>query len=87
MHGSLPDSAKSSPFPTSSPFEHLLNANAKPGDKITPAQLEWAKWLEQHPATVEDNAAPVLHNTAFFIDDNGTVLGEYVKANLWHPER
>ncbi|WOO82226.1 putative nitrilase [Vanrija pseudolonga] len=87
VHGVLPESAAFShaAFPSGSPFEHL-HANTNPG-KITPAQLEWAKWLEQHPATVEDNARPVLSNTAFFIDENGNVVGEYVKQNLWHPER
>lgn len=86
VHGSLPPSASpASAFPTSSPFEN--DGKAK-HEKITPAQLEWARWLESHPATVEDNLEPILHNTAFFIEGGtGTVLGEYIKRNLWHPER
>lgn len=31
--------------------------------------------------------APILHNTAFYIDENGELIGEYIKKNLWHPER
>jgi predicted amidohydrolase len=77
----LPASAQSAPFPTSSPF------SLDPPKKITPAQLEWAKYLEAHPPAAEDNE-PVLHNTAFFIEGgSGKVIGEYIKRNLWHPER
>jgi predicted amidohydrolase len=86
VHGTHPPSAGNAAFPTGSPFEHLLSG-AKPGGKITPAQLEWAKWLQQHPSSAEENSEPVLHNTAFFIDENGDLLGEYIKENLWHPER
>ncbi|KAF2398271.1 carbon-nitrogen hydrolase [Trichodelitschia bisporula] len=28
-----------------------------------------------------------LLNIAYFIDNHGQVIGEYVKKNLWHPER
>ncbi|WFD08284.1 hypothetical protein MVES1_003656 [Malassezia vespertilionis] len=30
---------------------------------------------------------PGLFNTCYFIDHFGTVLGEYTKRHLWHPER
>ncbi|XAO27081.1 hypothetical protein I312_105923 [Cryptococcus bacillisporus CA1280] len=55
--------------------------------KVTLQQLEWAKYLEQHPLSSEENSTPVLKNTAFFIDEEGVLQGEYVKQNLWHPER
>lgn len=29
----------------------------------------------------------MMHNVAYFIDNNGVVLNRYVKKNLWHPER
>lgn len=29
----------------------------------------------------------LFYNTAFFISNNGTVLGSYRKKNIWHPER
>ncbi|KAK8850624.1 hypothetical protein IAR55_004543 [Kwoniella newhampshirensis] len=50
-------------------------------------QLEWAKYLQQNPASTEENAQPTLRNTAFFVDETGELKGEYVKRNLWHPER
>ncbi|KAK5020070.1 hypothetical protein LTR60_000863, partial [Cryomyces antarcticus] len=31
--------------------------------------------------------APKLLNIAYFISCTGSILGEYIKANLWHPER
>jgi len=85
VHGSLPASAGNAPFPEDDPFGHLLTT--KPGGKITPGQLAWAKWLEAHPPAWEDGVRPILKNTAFFIDDSGALVGEYVKQNLWHPER
>ncbi|KAL8767714.1 MAG: hypothetical protein Q9194_005912 [Teloschistes cf. exilis] len=30
---------------------------------------------------------PILSNVAYFIDNNGEILGQYQKKNLWHPER
>ncbi|KKK23879.1 hypothetical protein P175DRAFT_0479936 [Aspergillus ochraceoroseus IBT 24754] len=29
----------------------------------------------------------VLYNTAYFISNNGEILGRYRKKNIWHPER
>ncbi|KAJ5146507.1 uncharacterized protein N7515_001071 [Penicillium bovifimosum] len=44
------------------------------------------------PGTViERHAAPsqkeIFYNTAYFISNDGTVLGSYRKKNIWHPER
>ncbi|KAL4894815.1 carbon-nitrogen hydrolase, partial [Aspergillus ambiguus] len=30
---------------------------------------------------------PRLHNTAYFISSDGSILGHYRKKNIWHPER
>ncbi|KAL7420791.1 hypothetical protein Q5752_004744 [Cryptotrichosporon argae] len=75
--------------PAVSPFAHvpLGGAPAPPARRITDAQLAWAKYLEAYPATAEERAEPVLHNTAFFIDERGDVVGRYIKRNLWHSER
>lgn len=74
-------------FPGSDPFSHIpLKSGPRPS-KVTLQQLEWAKYLEQHPLSSEENSTPVLKNTAFFIDEEGVSQGEYVKQNLWHPER
>lgn len=29
----------------------------------------------------------LFYNTAYFISNDGTVLGSYRKKNIWHPER
>ncbi|KAJ5669858.1 hypothetical protein N7462_010928 [Penicillium macrosclerotiorum] len=29
----------------------------------------------------------LFYNTAYFISNNGTILGSYRKKNIWHPER
>ena len=71
--------------PVSSPFIHLLDP--KKPQHITPAQLEWAKYLQSHLASSEETAHPGLLNTAFFVDKDGEVKGEYVKRSLWVPER
>lgn len=74
-------------FPGSDPFSHIpLKSSPRPS-KVTLQQLEWAKYLEQHPLSSEENSKPTLKNTAFFIDEEGVLQGEYVKQNLWHPER
>ncbi|WWC65305.1 uncharacterized protein I303_107922 [Kwoniella dejecticola CBS 10117] len=91
VHGTREEGA--GPIPDSNPFDHISTHTAKsthtntkqPG--ITPAQLEWAKYLEKHPLSTEESAQPVLYNTAFFIDEKGELIGEYTKKNLWHPER
>lgn len=72
MHGDLPSDAHD--FPSESPWDKA-------------GQHAWAKFLQDYPATAEDNAEPVLRNRAFFIDAKGEVLGGYTKRNLWHPER
>lgn len=74
-------------FPGSDPFSHIpLKSGPRPS-KVTLQQLEWAKYLEQNPLSSEENSKPTLKNTAFFIDEEGVLQGEYVKQNLWHPER
>ncbi|WVQ95307.1 hypothetical protein IAU59_002402 [Kwoniella sp. CBS 9459] len=89
-------SAGAADLPSVSPFEHIPSSSSSSSNAsgikgkhgtITPAQLEWAKYLQQHPVSAEENSQPVIYNTAFFIDEHGQVLSEYVKKNLWHPER
>lgn len=29
----------------------------------------------------------ILYNTAYFISNDGSILGTYRKKNIWHPER
>jgi len=41
--------------------------------------------VEKHE-DVEKNQVQLI-NAAYFIDNNGEILGRYVKKNLWHPER
>ncbi|MCJ1289434.1 hypothetical protein MMC34_000966 [Xylographa carneopallida] len=36
--------------------------------------------------TAEDEANKLI-NVAYFIDNNGEILGSYQKKNIWHPER
>lgn len=45
--------------------------------------------LERHVVrTKETDGEQVrLYNTAYFIDNNGQILGSYRKKNVWHPER
>lgn len=38
---------------------------------------------QKDPQTGKDQ----LLNTAYFISNDGTVLGQYCKKNIWHPER
>lgn len=35
----------------------------------------------------EHKKCEILHNVAYFINHDGTILHRYVKTNLWHPER
>ncbi|KAI9854121.1 MAG: hypothetical protein M1824_000588 [Vezdaea acicularis] len=37
--------------------------------------------------TNPETGASELRNTAYYIDPHGTILGQYTKKNLWHPER
>ncbi|ODN77925.1 hypothetical protein L202_05025 [Cryptococcus amylolentus CBS 6039] len=87
VHGSR----SNAPFPQVNPFSHIPlrsgSSTSAEHSKITSAQLEWAKYFEQHPLSTEEGVEPVAKNIAFFIDDEGKAVGEYVKQNLWHPER
>lgn len=60
-------------------------------NSTSPEQKAWIDWLDRNMTDNVENAghpqAPVLHNTAFYIDEEGNLIGEYVKRNLWHPER
>ncbi|WWC98270.1 hypothetical protein V866_005161 [Kwoniella sp. B9012] len=85
VHGTREEGA--APIPSSSPFSHIPLHTSHKSPSISPAQLEWGKYLEAHPLSTEESAQPTLYNTAFFIDDEGEVVGEYTKKNLWHPER
>ncbi|KAL2842424.1 carbon-nitrogen hydrolase [Aspergillus pseudoustus] len=52
-------------------------------------------FVEKHPhpdTTTTDQQADgknayVLYNTAYFISNDGSILGRYRKKNIWHPER
>ncbi len=68
-------------MPRRSPFSHLLDGRPSP----TPEQNEWAQWMKVYVQTEETQ--PILTNEAFFIDENGEMIGAYTKRNLWHPER
>ncbi|WWC92416.1 uncharacterized protein L201_007373 [Kwoniella dendrophila CBS 6074] len=75
IHGTREEGAAS--VPDSNPFSHIpTDTKSKPTTHITSAQLEWAKYLETHPLSSEENAGPKLYNTAFFIDDRGEIPGE-----------
>lgn len=91
VHGTLP-APTDDPFPTVDPFTHLTPETALAERTApTPEQRAWVEWLGRNMTDRVENAghpqAPVLHNTAFFIDDHGEVIGEYIKRNLWIPER
>ncbi|KAK4684937.1 hypothetical protein P7C73_g5227, partial [Tremellales sp. Uapishka_1] len=87
VHGVLP--AGSAPPPISNPFAHLplsstQRVSDREGEKVQ--YQEWARYLESYSeAKAEDE--PELKNTAFFINEKGELIGEYIKKNLWHPER
>lgn len=40
--------------------------------------------IEKHQ---QPNQAPMFFNTAYFISQDGNILGSYRKKNIWHPER
>ena len=40
--------------------------------------------IEKHAGP---NQSVLLYNTAYFISNDGSILGSYRKKNIWHPER
>ncbi|KAJ6007427.1 hydrolase carbon-nitrogen family [Penicillium herquei] len=40
--------------------------------------------IEKH---VGPNKSTLFYNTAYFISNDGSILGNYRKKNIWHPER
>jgi predicted amidohydrolase len=40
--------------------------------------------IEKHSGP---NEASLFYNTAYFISNDGSILGSYRKKNIWHPER
>ncbi|EJT48227.1 hypothetical protein A1Q1_02793 [Trichosporon asahii var. asahii CBS 2479] len=80
VHGVLPETTED-PFPTSDPFTHL-SAECSLPDRCTtsPEQQAWIDWLARNMTDKVENAghpqAPILHNTAFYIDENGELIGE-----------
>lgn len=40
--------------------------------------------IEKHAGP---NEASLFYNTAYFISNDGSILGSYRKKNIWHPER
>lgn len=40
--------------------------------------------IEKHPGP---NGEDLFYNTAYFISNDGAILGSYRKKNIWHPER
>lgn len=43
--------------------------------------------VERHTEKVSDSEVDKLLNCAYFIDKTGSIVGKYIKKNLWHPER
>ncbi|RDL36581.1 Carbon-nitrogen hydrolase [Venustampulla echinocandica] len=39
------------------------------------------------PGTILEKHTDEIHNIAYFISNTGSILGQYQKKNLWHPER
>ncbi|KKY19918.1 putative carbon-nitrogen family [Phaeomoniella chlamydospora] len=58
-----------------------------------PSHPEWAIQAAQYRKYVEsycgdaDANNPLFRNVAYFIDNQGKILGSYQKKNLWHSER
>ena len=64
-------------LPTSSPLE-----GSEPSESV---MGEWEEFVKKYPGKEHD---PELQNTAIFIEGGtGKLIGDYVKRNLWHPER
>lgn len=40
--------------------------------------------IEKHPGP---NSTTLFYNVAYFISNDGSILGSYRKKNIWHPER
>ena len=40
--------------------------------------------IEKHEGP---NQSTIFYNTAYFISNDGSILGSYIKKNIWHPER
>jgi hypothetical protein len=72
--------------PTSSPFSHLPTTSKAPTSTEPISDLkEWEAFIEKNPGSNHD---PDLQNTAFYIEGgSGKLVDEFVKRNLWHPER
>ncbi|GAA84519.1 hydrolase, carbon-nitrogen family [Aspergillus luchuensis IFO 4308] len=43
--------------------------------------------VEHHGPSPTEQQQPLLYNTAYFISNDGSILGHYRKKNIWHPER
>lgn len=43
--------------------------------------------VERHQSEAEGKDQFTLYNTAYFISNDGSILGSYRKKNIWHPER
>ena len=39
------------------------------------------------PGTIVEKHSENLHNVAYFISNDGSIISSYQKKNLWHPER
>ncbi|KAH1906659.1 hypothetical protein KXV57_005284 [Aspergillus fumigatus] len=43
--------------------------------------------VERHETEADGKEGFNLYNTAYFISNDGSILGSYQKKNIWHPER
>jgi predicted amidohydrolase len=43
--------------------------------------------VERYTEPTSGSEEDKLLNTAYFIDNTGSITGKYIKKNLWHPER
>ena len=79
------DTGSSPSKPATSPFAHLSAKGSDVSPRSTKVQEEWSSYVERNPVGAH---SPALSNTAFFIEGGtGKVVAQYVKRNLWHPER
>lgn len=80
------------------PEYHLTSwVPSDPGFAVLAAQYQ--KYLDAYctlakelninivPGTIVEKHENTLTNTAYFISNEGAILGTYQKKNLWHPER